>query len=73
MTYSFGVPAPAVWTSHILIGLFLFYVGYTLYNEGKINRNLVIVLMVLGVLALLYHSHLAYYYTWGGGEPVQVP
>jgi len=62
--YSFGIPGPAIWISHFLIGLFLVYVGYKLYNNQSINKNLFIVLIVLGSLAILYHSHLSYYYGW---------
>jgi hypothetical protein len=62
LTYSFGVPSIAVWTSHLLIGAFLVYIGWKLNKNEPINKNLAIVLIVLGALAILYHAHLAYYY-----------
>jgi len=61
-TYSFGVPGIAVWTSHLLIGAFLVYIGWTLNKGRPLNKNFAIALIVLGALAMLYHSHLVYYY-----------
>ena len=61
-TYSFGVPGVGVWTSHLLIGFFLVYIGYKLNKNEPINKNFAIALIVLGALAILYHAHLAYYY-----------
>jgi multidrug transporter EmrE-like cation transporter len=58
MSYSFGVPGYAVWTSHIVIGIFLVYVGWVLYEKKRIDRLTPIVLIVLGVLAALYHAHI---------------
>lgn len=66
-TYHFGVPSVAVWTSHILIGLFLAYVGYNMIENKKLPKYVPITLIVLGVLALLYHAHL-WYYVKSGGE-----
>ena len=60
MSYSFGVPGFAVWTSHILIGIYLIYVGWVLYDKKRLDKFAPIVLIVLGVLAALYHSHIWY-------------
>lgn len=60
-TYHFGVPAVAVWSSHIIIGLLLLYVGYLLIEGKKVNKWVAITLIVIGVLAILYHAHLWYY------------
>jgi hypothetical protein len=62
MAYSFGVPGYAVWTSHILIGLFLVYAGWVLYDKKKLDKYTPIVLIVLGVLAALYHAHIWFVY-----------
>jgi hypothetical protein len=58
--YHFGVPAKAVWTSHIIIGLFLLYIGYVLVDGQSLNKWIGVTLIVLGVLAALYHAHLWY-------------
>lgn len=58
MAYSFGVPGFAVWTSHILIGMYLVYVGWVLYEKKRLDKYTPIVLIVLGVLAALYHAHI---------------
>ena len=46
-TYHFGVPCSTVWLSHILMG-------------KKVDKWIAISLVVIGVLAALYHSHLWY-------------
>lgn len=58
MSYHFGVPGYAVWTSHILIGIFLVYVGWSLYDKKRLDKYSPIVLIVIGVLAALYHAHI---------------
>lgn len=58
MAYHFGVPGFVVWTSHILIGLYLVYVGWVLYDKKRLDKYAPILLIVLGVLAALYHSHI---------------
>lgn len=59
--YHFGVPGIAVWIQHILSGLLLLYIGYEGVTTGKISRNMSLILIVLGVLAALYHAHLWFY------------
>ena len=60
-TYHFGVPAIAIWMQHIVSGLLLLYIGYVGIITGKISKNMSLILIVAGVLAALYHSHLWYY------------
>lgn len=60
MTYHFGIPGYAVWVAHILIGIFLIYVGWALYDKKKIDKYSPIVLIVVGALAALYHAHIWY-------------
>ena len=59
-TYHFNVPCSAVWASHIIMGIFFTYIGYLLIEGKKVNRWLSISLIVIGVLAALYHTHLWY-------------
>ena len=58
--YNFGVPCYVVYSSHILMGLFFAYIGYLLIEGKKINKWISIALVVIGVLAIMYHSHLWY-------------
>jgi hypothetical protein len=60
--YNFGVPGVVVWAFHILFGIFLIYLSY-MFLEGKcneMNKYVFVLLMCIGVLAILYHSHLWY-------------
>jgi hypothetical protein len=59
-TYHFGVPCSAIWLSHILMGLFFIYLGYLIIEGKKVDKWIAISLVVIGVLAALYHSHLWY-------------
>ena len=59
-TYNFGVPCNAIYASHILMGIFFAYIGYLLIEGKKVNKWISISLIVIGILALLYHSHLFY-------------
>ena len=59
-TYNFGIPCAAIWTSHILMGIFFTYIGYLLIEGKKVNKWIAISLIVIGILAALYHSHLWY-------------
>ena len=61
--YHFGVPNELVWSSHILIGLFLVYVGYGLILHRKMSTPIALVLVVLGAIGGLYHLHLWYNHT----------
>lgn len=59
--YHYGLPSQVVWVSHILLGIFYIYLGYLILEQKQIlNKYYGVVLIVLGVLAFLYHSHLWY-------------
>lgn len=49
-----------IYVSHVVIGLFLSYLGYNLLNNKPVNRNLTAVLLILGSMATLYHGHMLY-------------
>ena len=59
-TYHFGVPNEVIWTSHILMGLFFIYVGYEIIIKQKLSVPVALIVVVLGALATLYHTHLWY-------------
>lgn len=48
---------------HMLIGLFILYIGYLQLNNKEINKNLIVVLQIIGAMALLYHGHIYYVYS----------
>jgi hypothetical protein len=58
--YNFGVPCTTIWLSHILMGIFFTYVGYLLIEGKRVNKWIAILLIIIGILATLYHSHLWY-------------
>jgi uncharacterized membrane protein len=60
MEYHFGVPGFFIWISHILIGLLLSYVGYQLVFKNNVNHNIGLIILVIGVMAVLYHVHIWY-------------
>ncbi len=60
MDYSFGVPGKVVWTVHIIVGLFLFWVGYRLLNNQPVDQKVALILVILGPIVAAYHSHLFY-------------
>ena len=56
MKYSLGVPGLLIWVTHIVLGAYFIYLGYTLFsNKMKIHSLL---LFSLGLLMALYHAHL---------------
>jgi hypothetical protein len=57
-TYHYNLPGYLVWISHILIGAFLLYLGYTVVNTHQIPTWSGTILIILGTLALFYHGHL---------------
>ena len=57
-SYSFGVPKVAIWTTHILTGLYFLYLGSLILNKYQLHA---IILIVFGVLMILYHGHLWFY------------
>jgi len=60
MQYSFGVSGNIIWTTHILAGIFLIYIGYMALNQHQINQLFSLLLIIMGSLVILYHSHLMY-------------
>lgn len=58
--YHFGIPGITIWGFHILFGVILFYIGYTGIGDGKISKNMSLLLLVSGVLAASYHGHIVY-------------
>jgi hypothetical protein len=61
-TYHFGVPKKAVWLSHILLGIYFIILGYTLIDTNRIHG---LILLVLGALQSLYHSHIWFNHAMG--------
>ena len=60
MEYHFGVPGFLIWISHILIGILLSYVGYQLVFKKNVNHNIGLLILVIGIIATLYHIHIWY-------------
>lgn len=56
--YHYGVSGPVIWISHIVLGLFLAYFGYASLKNERFPDWIYIALIVIGVMALLYHSHI---------------
>ena len=57
-SYHYGLSGPVIWISHILIGLFLAYFGYASLKNIRMPDYVYIGIIVLGVLAILYHTHI---------------
>ena len=60
VNYNIGTPQ-LVYTLHIIISLFLFYVGYSLDIKKSYKPWMGKILMLLGVVALSYHIYLLYF------------
>ena len=58
--YHFGVSNELIWITHILMGLFFIYIGYAIITRIKIPIYLALIVVVLGALGGLYHTHLWY-------------
>ena len=61
MKYSFGVPDWFIWIFHIIIGIGLVYIGYKSLNDEKLNQIESLILIIIGILAALYHTHISLY------------
>ena len=61
MKYSFGVPSIAIWSVHILTGLYFLWLGYQLTNIPSLKPH-GLLLLVLGALMMAYHAHLWYFH-----------
>ncbi len=61
-SYHYGLSGPVIWSMHIIFGLFLIYLGYTSLNTSgkniKMPDYVYIGIIVIGVIAILYHSHI---------------
>ena len=64
-TYSFGIPGIVIYALHIIAGLLLLYVGKNALDGNLMNRNIAILLIIIGSLAALYHAHLYFYNSFG--------
>ena len=69
--YSFGMTGPMIWTMHIIIGLILMYIGYVSLNNQEIKKPFVAGLLIIGSMAVFYHAHLFYYYTYSEQNNIQ--
>ncbi len=58
--YHFGVSNELIWSSHLLMGFFLIYVGYELIMKRRLPEYVALVVVVLGAVGALYHAHLWY-------------
>ena len=57
-TYHYNIPKILVYLVHILVGIYLAYLGYTLTQGKKIPRYAKIILITLGSVVILYQSWL---------------
>lgn len=57
-SYHYGLSGPVVWGAHIIFGLFLTYFGYASLKNTRMPDYVYIGIIVIGVLALLYHTHI---------------
>lgn len=66
--YHFGVSGIVIWLSHILMGIFFAYIGYLTLNKKQLPQIISLILIILGVLAFLYHLHLWVYKSHSHGS-----
>ncbi len=59
--YHFNVPGPIVWMSHIIIGLYLMYFGYSTMKHKEFPDYIYISIIIIGILGALYHAHIWVY------------
>ena len=59
--YAFGVPSYVIFLLHLLVGVILLYVGSRLLDGKKINRNIILSLIIMGALSPLYHMHIFFF------------
>ena len=59
-SYHYNISGPVIWIFHILLGIFLVYIGYVSIDGPYIRlpNYVYISLIVIGVLAALYHAHI---------------
>jgi hypothetical protein len=59
-SYHYDLSGEFIWITHILMGLFFVYVGYSILINKKLPPYISVSVIVLGVLGTLYHAHLYY-------------
>jgi hypothetical protein len=50
------ISGPVIWIMHIIFGMFFIYVGYSSLHDIKFPDYIYIGFIVIGVLAILYHT-----------------
>ena len=56
--YHFNLPGIVVWLTHLILGVYFLFIGYTLLNKKSIGQINSLILIVLGILMFLYHGHI---------------
>lgn len=56
--YHFGIKGSIIWSSHILMGGLISYVGYNMLNNNNIDTRLIYLIIIIGISAILNHSYL---------------
>ncbi len=56
--YHYGLSGPVVWIMHIILGIFFVYFGYSSLKNIVLPDYIYIGIIVIGVLAILYHTHI---------------
>ena len=59
-TYHFGMPGSIIHISHILIGLWLVYIGYKRITDQEIKKYNYTLLTILGVVLFFYFIVISY-------------
>jgi hypothetical protein len=59
--YRFGVPGIFVWILHIIMGSGLAYLGKLMLDGVEIPKNIILLLIIIGALAAVYHTHILVY------------
>ncbi len=57
-SYHYGLSGPVVWSLHIIFGIFFIYLGYASLKNVRMPDYVYIGIIVIGVIAILYHSHI---------------
>jgi Kef-type K+ transport system membrane component KefB len=54
------LPEELIWISHIIMGLFFIYVGYSVLIRKQLPPYISVIVVLLGSIAILFHAHLWY-------------
>lgn len=60
MKYAYGTPGWLIHLIHILVGIWLVYVGYMILTSKKINKVNIGILLILGIVMVAYQGWLWY-------------